>query len=181
MTAEVERTPFLRCIVRAALLDADLYEEVEADHTAIVPAACVVLLSSVSIGVGSFSNGGAAGVLWPTAVMFASWILWACISCVIGVGWLAAPETESDHGELLRTIGFAASPGLLGIFGLLPGAQPWLLGGLILWLLATLVVAIRQALDYCSTWRAILVCALTSPLAVLPLIGVLLMTGPWPF
>ena len=45
-------------------------------------------------------------------------------------------------------------------------------------MLATLVVAIRQALDYCSTWRAILVCALTSPLAVLPLMGVLLMTGP---
>jgi len=41
-------------------------------------------------------------------------------------------------------------------------------------------VAIRQALDYCSTGRAILVCALISPLAVIPLVGVLLITGPWP-
>lgn len=176
-----EKTSFPLRVVRAALLHADTYEEVEADRSAIVQAAVVVLVASVSIGVGCFSNGGAMGILWTTLVMLVSWVLWACVSCVIGVGLLATPETESDHGELLRTIGFAAAPGWLGVVGLVPGAQPWALMLILGWMLAAMVVAIRQALDYCSTGRAILVCALTSPLAVIPLVAALLLTGPWPF
>ncbi len=109
-----------------------------------------------------------------------SWVLSAAFSCVIAVGWLATPDTQSDIGELLRTIGFAAAPGWLGVLGLVPGAHPWVLVTIIFWLVAALVVAIRQALDYCSTWRAILVCVLTSPLAVMPFVVVLLFTGPWP-
>ena len=174
------RRSFVKRILCASLLHADTYEEVEADRTAIWQAALIVLLSSLSIGVGSFSNGGVSGILWTTVVMFVSWILWACVSCAIGVGLLATPETESDPGELLRTIGFASSPGLLGVLGLIPGLHPWALLVIVAWMLASMIVAIRQALDYCSTWRAILVCALTSPLAVIPLVGVLLMTGPWP-
>lgn len=174
------KTPFLRRLVCAALLHADTYEEVEADHSAIWQAGLIVLLASLSIGAGSFWNGGISGILWTTGIMLVSWILWACVSCAIGVGWLATDETESDPGELLRTIGFAASPGLLGVIGLIPGAHPWALIVIVGWMMATLVVAIRQALDYCSTGRAILVCALTSPIAVIPLVGVLLMTGPWP-
>jgi hypothetical protein len=58
-------------------------------------------------------------------------------------------------GELLRTLGFAASPGLLYIFGLIP-----LLGTIVvivvgIWVLVCVVVAIRQALDV-STGKAIL-------------------------
>ncbi|GEM_PF-4906338 len=59
--AVAERTPFLRRVACAALLHADTYEEVEADRSAIGQAAFVVLLSSLSIGVGSFSNGGTGG------------------------------------------------------------------------------------------------------------------------
>ena len=180
MNEPTQRRSFVRRVVCASLLHADTYEEVEADRTAIWQATLIVSAASLSIGVGSFSNGGVSGIAWTAVVMFMSWILWACVSCAIGVGLLATPETESDPGELLRTIGFSASPGLLGILGLIPGANPWVLIVIVCWMMATLVVAIRQALDYCSTWRAILVCALTSPLAVIPLVGVLLMTGPWP-
>lgn len=176
----VTSTPMHWRVIRAMGLDADLYEEVEADRSAIVQAGLVVLVASLSIGIGCFSNGGAGGILWTTLVMGVFWIVWACVSYAIGVGLLATPQTRSNPGELLRTVGFAASPGLFGVLGLLPGLQPWLLIALVLWMGAALVVAIRQALDYCSTGRAILVCALTSPLAVLPLLGVLLMTGPWP-
>ena len=112
--------------------------------------------------------------------MFVAWILWALVSCGIGVRLLSTPETESDPGELLRTIGFAASPGILGLLGVIPGLNPWVLMVVLIWMVATLVVAIRQALDYRSTGRAILVCVLACPLVVLPLVGVLLLTGPWP-
>lgn len=171
---------FGRRVLRAMRLEAELYEEVEADPDAIGQATAVVALTSLAIGIGSFSNGGWSGIFWTAIVMFASWLVWAGVSCVIGVNWLAGPETESDVGELLRTIGFAAAPGLVAVLGVVPGLNPWLLIGSLAWMGAALVVAIRQALDYRSTWRAIAVCVLTSPLAVVPLILVLLFTGPWP-
>ena len=110
MDDSMPRRYFVRRIACASLLHADTYEEVEADRSAIWQATLIVSAASVSIGAGSFSNGGAAGIAWTAGVMFMSWILWACVSCAIGVGLLATPETESDPGELLRTIGFSASP-----------------------------------------------------------------------
>ncbi len=177
MNEDAGPTPFPVRVLRAALLDADLYEEVEADRTAMAQAATVVFLASISIGLGSLWNGGLMSMIWTTGVMAVSWVLWAWVSCAIGVGWFATPETESDTGELLRTIGFSAAPGLFGAVGLLPGSQPWVFVLVAVWMVAALVVAIRQALDYCSTERAIIVCLLSSPVAGIPLLGVFVMTG----
>ncbi len=71
------------------------------------------------------------------------------------------PQTKSDVGELLRTIGFSSAPGVLRIFSFIP-----LLGGFVsavvfIWMLATMVVAVRQALDYTSTGRAAAVCIIS--------------------
>jgi formate hydrogenlyase subunit 4 len=41
-------------------------------------------------------------------------------------------------------------------------------------------VAVRQALDYRSTLRAIAVCAIGFPLYALALIASVLFLGPWP-
>jgi len=76
----------------------------------------------------------------------------------IGTKLLPEPQTQSDPGELLRTIGFSSSPGLIRILGIIPG-----LGGVIfllasLWMLVAMVIAVRQALDYTSTPRAVGVC-----------------------
>jgi hypothetical protein len=77
------------------------------------------------------------------------------------------PQTSTTVGELLRTIGFAASPGILRILGMVPG-----IGGLIyiistVWMLVAMVVAIRQALDYKSTARAVVVCVITGMIGVI--------------
>jgi len=68
------------------------------------------------------------------------------------------PQTHADFGQLLRTIGFAATPGLLQVLGILP-----VVGGLVtlvawLWQLAAMVIAVQQALDYTSIGRAVAVC-----------------------
>ena len=60
----------------------------------------------------------------------------------------------------LRTLGFAAAPGVIRIGGIVP-----LLGGLVqltaaIWMLIATVVAVRQALDYTGTGRALGVCAI---------------------
>jgi hypothetical protein len=61
---------------------------------------------------------------------------------------------------LLRTLGFAATPGLVQVFGIVPGATVPVFTLAIVWALAASVVAVRQALDYKSTRRALAVCCL---------------------
>jgi hypothetical protein len=142
---------------RAAMLDVSLYEEVEHDPAANSQALTVVVLSSVAAGIGALSGGLGSlvlGAVWGLV----GWCLWAWLTYFIGTRLLPEPQTEADFGQLLRTLGFASAPGVLRVFGFIPG-----LGGLVvfavsLWMLATTVVAVRQALDYKGTGRAVLVC-----------------------
>jgi hypothetical protein len=164
----------------AALLDADTYEEVEADRGSTGQAALVVLLSAVAAGIGSIENGGLAGIGWQALAALVGWWVWAYISYFLGTRLLPGPETEADHGELLRTIGFSSAPGLLRVLGVVaPIAGPVFLL-CTLWMLVAMVVAVRQALDYSGTGRAIAVCALGFPVYALTLVVSLLMLGPWP-
>jgi hypothetical protein len=82
------------------------------------------------------------------------------------VRMFAQPQTRSNVGELLRTIGFASAPGCLRVLGVLPGVAIPVFAVTYIWMLATMVVAVRQALDYDSTARAIAVCIVGWALAV---------------
>lgn len=73
----------------------------------------------------------------------------------IGTTLLRTPETEANWGQLLRTLGFAQSPGILRVFGFIPVVGPVIFAVTSIWLLVTMVIAVRQALDYSSTLRAI--------------------------
>ncbi|MCP4622697.1 MAG: hypothetical protein GY850_04100, partial [bacterium] len=68
------------------------------------------------------------------------------------------PQTKADHGELLRTIGFASAPGMIRIFGFIPGLMQVVFLVASIWMLVATVIAVRQALDYNSTLRAVVVC-----------------------
>jgi len=173
-------TPFLRRLWRATLLDAEIYEEVEHDRSATPQAAAVVLLAALGGGIGSWENAGMAGVVVSALAVVVGWNAWAFITCVIGTRLLPEPQTVADHGELLRTIGFSAAPGILAIFGLIPGLNPWLYMVLGAWLLCAMVVAVRQALDYEGTFRAVLVCLIGFPLSAGLLALSFLVMGPWP-
>ncbi len=147
-------------MIRAAKLDINLYEEVEADRDSMGQAMTVVILSSLAAGVGSISSGGVSGIFWGTFAALAGWFIWAFLTYFIGTRILPEPQTRADVGELLRTTGFSSSPGVLRVFGLVP-----VLGGLVffataIWMLVAMVIAVRQALDYKSTGRAVGVCVL---------------------
>jgi hypothetical protein len=169
-----------RRMLRAALLDADLYEEVEADRSATAQAFLVVVLAAVAAGVGAIDNHGALGVVWHTIARVLLWGIWAWVTCVIGTRLLPDTETRSDWGELLRTIGFSSAPGVLHVFGLFEPITPWVFTVCGLWTGIAMVVAVRQALDYTSTWRAIAVCAIGFPVYALGTMGSILLLGPWP-
>jgi hypothetical protein len=156
------RRTFLRRLVGAALLDPDTYEEIEADRTATRQAVVVVLLSSVSMGFGArgFGGRGLLAVVFFSAVALMAWAAWSLVTYEIGVRILPESNTRADVGELLRTTGFAAAPGILRIFGIVPGLGVPVFIISAVWMLAAMVVAVRQALDFTGTRRALAVCGL---------------------
>jgi len=151
-------TSFTDRMIRAAKLDVNLYEEVEADKGAMGQAMQVVILSSVAAGIGTISTTGIKGLVLGTIVALVGWFIWAFLTYFIGTRLLPEPQTKADYGELLRTIGFSSSPGVLRVLGIIP-----MLGNILnfivgIWMLVAMVIAVRQALDYKSTWRAVGVC-----------------------
>ena len=147
-------------MIRAAKLDINLYEEVEADKQAMGQAMTVVILSSVAAGVGSISTVGVSGIFWGTVAALAGWFIWAFLTYFIGTRLLPEPQTRADVGELLRTIGFSSSPGVLRVLGVVPVLWDLVFFVTAVWMLVAMVIAVRQALDYKSTGRAVGVCML---------------------
>lgn len=167
---------FIDRIVGAARLDVRTYEEVEADTSATPQAMGVVALSAVASGVGAMGKGG-SGVGATVVGALVLWVVWAGLIWVIGAMLLPERQTEADAGQLLRTIGFAAAPGLLLVFRLLPLVGTGVVFVVWIWQLMTTVVAVRQALDYESTARAIVVCLIGWAIYVMVSLGIAAMVG----
>lgn len=164
---------FVDRIKRASKLDARLYEEVEADTRAMGPALGVVLLSSLAAGVGNIVLGGLAGLVMGTVVALLGWYIWAYMIYIIGAKLFPTPQTSTSHRELLRTLGFASAPGLLRVLGVVPGLAGVAFLVAAVWMLMATVIAVRRALDYTSTTRAVGVCMpgwLVQELIMLPLV-----------
>jgi hypothetical protein len=151
---------FWERILRAIKLDSKLFEEVEADQKALPQAIGVVVLSSLSVGVASLTREVDVSLLGNTVGTLISWFVWYYIIYYIGTNWLAEPTTKTNYTELLRTIGFASAPGLIAIIGIIPGLFNFMFLISSIWMLVATVIAVRQALDYNSTGRAIIVCAI---------------------
>ena len=134
----------------AALLDVSTYEAVEHDPEATKQAAIVVGLVAVAQAIGA-SGGGSAGIIGGIVGALLGWLLWAGITYLIGDKLLGGTAT---WGELLRTIGFAQSPGVLYVFAIIPILGALIRPVLMIWILIAGIVAIRQALDF-GTGRAI--------------------------
>jgi len=148
---------FTERMIRAAKLDVNLYEEVEADKTAMGQATGAVVLSSLAAGIGGVSMG-IGNVFLGTIATLVGWYIWAYLTYFIGTKLLPEPQTKADHGELLRTIGFSSSPGLIRILGIIPVLTNLVFMVAGVWILVAMVIAVRQALDYKSTPRAVGVC-----------------------
>ena len=153
---------FTERMIGAAKLKVRTYEEVEADTTATGQAMAVVILSSVAAGIGILGLGlaGLTGFLVGSMAALIRWVAWAFLTYFIGTRLLPEPRTRADLPELLRTTGFAQSPGVLLVVGVVPGFAPFILAIVMGWWLMAMAIAVRQALDYTSTMRAVAVCVL---------------------
>jgi hypothetical protein len=148
---------FVERVKGVLILDAKTFEEIEADTSASTQALLVVVAASVAAGLGAGVRLGAFGLIRETFAALIGWVMWAGVTYVIGTKLLPEPQTRTDMGELLRVIGYAYAPNLFAFFVILPAIGVAVATVVAFWLLATTVVAVRQALDYTSTPRAIAV------------------------
>ena len=158
-------------MIGAAMLDVSVYEEVEHDRTATGQAAMVVAIVALCAAFGAAGHGG-RGIVGAVLSAFVSWALWSGVTYLVGTRLFGGTATWD---ELLRTLGFAQSPGVLALLAIVP-----ILGWLVMfvvffWQLATGIVAIRQALDV-DTAKAVLT-AIIAWLAVMAVYAVLAVFG----
>ena len=156
----------IRRMLAAAQLKSSLYEEVEADKSATLQAMLVVILAALASGIAVLlglptkeagEGIGIVSVVLGVVVALVGWATLALVAYLVGTKLFPTPDTRADWGELARTLGFAQSAGVLRIFGLLPVIGLFIYLAASIWTLVATVIAIRQALDYTSTGRAVLV------------------------
>ena len=142
----------------AARLSVHTYEEVEQDTSATKQALIVVVLVSIAAGVGGLLAGDDVDIVrgfgFGIIRGIVTWAVWALVTMFIGTKLLKTEATEADWGQLARTTGFAQTPGLLNVLVFLSGFITIVVG---IWQLVTMVIAVRQALDYTSTLRTVFV------------------------
>lgn len=145
---------FTERMIGAAMLKPQIYEEVERDPAATGQAMAVVVLTSLVSGLGAFrlSILSGIGVILANLV---GWVVFAAIIYWVGTKLLPEAQTRSDVGELLRTVGFATVPQFLMILAFIPLVGCLILLLVLVWRIATTVMAVKQALDYRSTPRAV--------------------------
>jgi hypothetical protein len=171
-------------MLRAAKVESQLYEEVEADSGATVQALLVVVMASLSAGIGhgitGLIKGGASGIgfffinLVTGAIgSLIAWFIFALLCFWLGTTLFKGPDTKSSLGELLRVLGFADSPALLNLFTFIPFIGPIIPFVTMIWTIIAAVVGVRQACDF-TTGRAVgtVLVAAIIPFIILVLIGV---------
>jgi hypothetical protein len=149
---------FSERIIGAAQLEVQVYKDVKADTTAIGQAMTVVALSSLAEGIGALTLGGFRPFVIGIATALIGWFVWVFTVYLVGTRILPEPDTGSDLTQVLRTTGFAATPGVLRVLGLVPFLRVWIAIAVTIWMVLGMLIAVRQALDYNSFERAVGVC-----------------------
>ena len=166
---------FLNRVFRSIKIDPDVYDEVQKDKTATLSAAIVVVMSSLAAGIAAKHLGASNFILAPILSLL-SWFVWAYIVYFVGVKLFPDPKTKTSHAALLRAIGFSSAPGIIRVFGFTPELMTVTFIGSALWMLACMVVAVRQTLNYRSLWKALGVVIMSWLVQAFLLISILAVT-----
>jgi hypothetical protein len=147
-------------MIRAARLDRSLFDEVEHDTTATTQALTVVIIVSVASGIGSALATILAGLPGDAIIdLFGviirsviGWVIWSLVTFWVGTTFMGGTSTP---GEMLRAIGFAYTPNILGFFSFIFCIGPLIALAGAIWALVAGVIAIREAMDF-DTGKAVL-------------------------
>jgi hypothetical protein len=172
-------TLFFTRFIGVLALDAGTFEAIEADRHSAMQSVIVLVAACFGGGIAAHGLGlvGPAGFLVGVVVTLGGWLVWVTLIAALGTTAFAEPETKSDLPELLRTLGYAAAPGVILVFAAMASAAPMVVAGVSLWMIAAAVLAVRQALDYRTTGRAIAVCVVGWLISFGVVVAALLLTG----
>ena len=159
---------YFQRLQKAIMLDVSFYEEVENDKKFTDQAMMTVVLVSIVQGL---MIAGFAPIALVQGILgsLLRFIIWAFFIAFVGTRILPEPETKSNTGELIRKLGFAYAPGLLVIFKALPSISSFVDPIVVILQLAAMTIAVRQALDFNSTVRAVGVCIVAFLLMIVAL------------
>jgi len=161
MATSIVGIPYVWRLAGAVVVDGGTYEEIEADRSATPQALVTVTIAGLAAGVGlTGGTGSLVRIALITILVLLSWGVWAVLMYQIGARVMHRPETHTDVGELMRTLGFATAPGWFLALAAGPAFTTPVIVVVVVWLLAAMTIAVRQALDFDSTLRAALVCAM---------------------
>ena len=158
-------------MLRAAKLEASLYDEVKADTTANRQAFLVVVISGVAeslalalgIRLGTISGIVDTDVnrlqlaillLVPLVGGIVGWLIWSLLAYWLGTTIFKQGETSASYGGVLRAIGFANSPMVLGFFVFIPYVGAVIALAVSIWVFIATIAALKQALSL-SAGRAV--------------------------
>ncbi len=149
---------FAERMTGAMKADVKIFEEIEADQTALPQAVAAIVIAGLASLIGNVFRVGIIGGFMFLIVTLCGYALWALVVVFIGTKLMPEPTTKADFNEGFRVMGFTAAPGVFNVLAIIP-----ILGYLIswviwIWMIVIGVVAIRQVLDYSNTGRAIIVC-----------------------
>lgn len=131
-------------VIGVLKLDVNTYEAIEADESATSQAAIVVAVVAI---VGGLIGGGISAAMGGSFLgsflsqllsAFFGWFIWSAVTYFVGTSLFGGKATM---GEMLRVLGFAQAPGILGIIPVCGSFVGWI------WTLACTFIAIRQGLD----------------------------------
>ena len=142
-------------IIRIIKLDFPVFKDIESDPKATTEAAIIVAATSVLSAIGSAVGSHRPVMAFVGGVIsgLVGWIVWSYLSHFVGS---VLYKSRGTFDNMLRVIGYASAPQLLGILNIIP-CVGWIggLAGAILSLIAS-IMAIREGLDL-DTGQAIIV------------------------
>ena len=155
-------TLFFHRFFGALVLDPEAFEDVERDQHAAMQSVIVVMAVCIAAGIGAIGLGaGLSSFIAGAIIALGAWLVWASVVMTLGTVALPEPATNSNFRELLRVLGFAAAPGVFMAFAAMRSAAPFVTAVVVFWMIASGVLGVRQALDYRSLSRAVVVCVVS--------------------
>ena len=148
-------------VVGALKLDANTFEDIERDPTAMGQAVGIIALAALASNLGQIWRLGFGVMLIGVCSSLVGYVIWSVVVWLAGTKLMPDPATKADFPETFRTIAFAAAPGLIGVVTIIPFLG-WLLmliltPVILIWSMAAMVVAVRSVLDYSETFKAVIV------------------------
>jgi len=148
-------------VVGALKLDANTFEDIERDPTAMGQAVGIIALAALASSLGNIWTGSIFAMVLAVVASLLGYLLWAVVVWLVGTRVMPEPQTHADFPEAFRVVAFAAAPGLLGVVSIIPFLG-WILMLLLvpiiwIWSMIAMVVAVKAVLDYTDTFKAIVV------------------------